>query len=111
MADKQDALLMVQLAQWGTGMGLQDATAAVFADGFDPESADARDREVNTILAFGETVGTLTKNGLIDTALVLDWLWVAGLWSRVGPAALRARSKQGIAELYANFEALAAQQA
>lgn len=111
MADKQDALLMVQLAQWGTSLGLQDATVAVLADGFDPESADARDREVNTVLAFGETVGTLTKNGLIDTALVLDWLWVAGLWSRVGPAAMRERSKRGVPQLYENFEALAAQQA
>lgn len=111
MADKQDALLMVQLAQWGTDLGIQDATAVIFGDDFDPESADARTREVNVILAFGETVGTLTKNGLIDTALVLDWLWVAGLWTRVGPAALRERTKQGIAELYENFEALAAQQA
>lgn len=110
MADKQDAVLMVQLAQWGTSLGFQDAARAIFADDFDPETADARAPEVNAILAFGETVGTLTKNGLIDTGLILDWLWVSGLWARVGPAAVRARDAQGVPALYENFEALAAQQ-
>jgi hypothetical protein len=35
-------------------------------------------------LTWGETIGTLTKNGLLDTELVLDWLWVSGVWARVG---------------------------
>jgi hypothetical protein len=52
----------------------------------------------------------LTKNGLLDTDLVLDWLWMSGVWARVGPAALRQREKHGVPELYANFEALAAKQ-
>jgi hypothetical protein len=110
MADRQDAALVVKLAQWGTNMGLQDAMQKVFADDFDPESASDRDPAVNTILSFGETVGTLTKNGLLDTALVLDWLWVSGAWTRVGPAAVKAREKFGEPELYVNMEALAAQQ-
>jgi hypothetical protein len=38
---------------------------------------------------------------------VYDWLWVAGVWERVGPAAKRAREKAGVAQLYENFEALA----
>jgi hypothetical protein len=42
--------------------------------------------------------------------LVLDWLWVAGMWSRVGPAALKFRDKHGVPELYGNFEALATKQ-
>jgi hypothetical protein len=110
VADKQDAALMIQLAQWGTGLGLQEATRAVFADDFDPDTADASSPDVNTVLAFGETVGTLTKNGLIDTGLILDWLWVSGLWARVGPAAVKERAKRGLAALYENFEALAEQQ-
>ncbi|HLY33016.1 MAG TPA: hypothetical protein VKQ07_00660 [Jatrophihabitantaceae bacterium] len=110
MADRQDAALMIQLAQWGTSLGTQDATRAIFADDFDPDSADVRDSSVGIILNFGETIGTLTKNGLLDTALVLDWLWVVGLWDKVGPAALRAREKSGVSGLYENFEALAAQQ-
>lgn len=110
MVDRQDGALLVQLAQWGTSLGLQAATRTVFADDFDPASASDRDEAVSTLLAFGETVGTLTKNGLIDTGLVLDWLWVSGIWDRVGPAAVKAREKHGVPELYENMEALAAQQ-
>jgi hypothetical protein len=82
----------------------------VFADDFDPEAATEQDDAVNRILAFGETVGTLTKNGLFDTELALDWLWVSGLWARVGSAAVRAREKLGVPQMYENFEALAARQ-
>lgn len=110
MADRQDGALLVQLAQWGTSMGLDSAMRTIFADDFDPESASARDEAVSAVLQFGETVGTLTKNGLIETGLVLDWLWVSGLWDRVGPAALKEREKYGVPELYENIEALAAQQ-
>jgi hypothetical protein len=62
------------------------------------------------ILTWGETIGTLIKNGLIDTDLVLDWLWARGMWERVGRAAQKHRDKTGVLALYENFEALAAQQ-
>jgi hypothetical protein len=110
MADRQDGALLVQLAQWATAMGLEEAMLAVMSDDFDAETASADDRLTNRVLVYGETVGTLTKNGLIDTDLVLDWLWVAGLWGRVGPAALRQRDKFGVPEMYQNFEALARKQ-
>jgi hypothetical protein len=66
---------------------------------------------VRTILVYGETIGTLVKNDLLDRGLVLDWLWVQGLWERVGPAARRARDRLGAEALYENFEALALSQA
>jgi hypothetical protein len=110
MADRQDGAMLVQLAQWGSTMGLEDAMHAVWADDFDPEAASADDVLVSRLLNWGETIGTLTKNGLLDTDLVLDWLWVAGVWARVGPAARKARDKHGVPELYENFEALAAKQ-
>ena len=110
MADRQDGAMLVQLAQWGSTMGLEEAMQAVWADDFDPETASADDLLVSRILNWGETIGTLTKNGLIDTDLVLDWWWVSGVWARVGPAALRERDKHGVPELYENFEALAAKQ-
>ena len=76
--------------------------------------ADASFNRNRTPLAksdsWGETVGTLTKNGLLDIDLVLDWLWVSGLWTRVGPAAVKLREKHGVPELYENFEALAKRQ-
>lgn len=110
MADREDGALLVQLAQWGSSMGIEEASQAVWADGFDPETAEVTDALVARLLNWGETIGTLTKNGLIDTALVLDWLWIAGLWQKVGPAARKAREKAGVPQLYENFEALAAKQ-
>jgi hypothetical protein len=50
------------------------------------------------------------KNGFFDRELVNDWLWLPGVWERVGPAARRARDKLGAANLYENIEALAADQ-
>ncbi len=110
MADREDAKLLVQIAQWGTGLGLEEAMQSIWADDFDPGSASVTDPMVSRLLTFGETIGTLTKNGLLDTDLVLDWLWVGGIWAKVGPAALRMREEVGMAELYENFEALASRQ-
>jgi hypothetical protein len=106
----QDAVLIVELAQWGAMNGLADAAGKVFADDFDPDTAELSDPAVRIVLGFNETVGTLVKNDLLDRDLVYDWLWVAGTWDRVGPAALRAREAAGVAVLYENFEALAAGQ-
>ncbi|GAA2499211.1 DUF4760 domain-containing protein [Terrabacter carboxydivorans] len=110
MADREDGALLVQLAQWGSAMGIEEAQKAIWAESFDPDTASTDDVLVSRVLNWGETVGTLTKNGLLDTDLVLDWLWVSGLWSRVGPAAVKLREKQGVPELYENFEALATRQ-
>jgi hypothetical protein len=107
---REDAILVVELAKWGSMMGLSDASRAVFADDFDPDAVEANDPSVQAMLMFNETVGTLVKNGLLDRDLVYDWLWVAGSWERVGPAARRAREKAGVAALFENYEALAAGQ-
>lgn len=104
---REDAQLMVQLAQWGTALGLEEAMPALFADDFDPDTATASDRPVRVLLMYGESIGTLVKNGLLSDELVHDWLWVEGMWSRVAPAALRQREKLGEPRLYENFEALA----
>jgi len=102
-----DAVLVVELAKLASMSGVPEAVRAVFADDFDPNAAETTDPHVQTVLGFNETVGTLVKNGLLDRDLVLDWLWVAGPWERVGPAAKRAREKAGVPNLYENFEALA----
>ena len=103
-----DATLMVSLAQWGTALGIEDAIPRLFADEFDPDTADAMaDDAVRRTLMFGESIGTLTKHELLSAELVHDWLWVEGLWERLGPAARRARERLGEPRLYENFEALA----
>jgi len=106
-ADRDDALLLVELAKWGSMSGVDDAAAAIWADDFNPETADPLDKAVRKVLMFNETIGTLVKNGLLDRDLVYDWLWVEGAWNKVGPAARRAREQAGVAQLYENFEALA----
>jgi len=103
----EDAVLIVELAKWGAMIDLGEASRTVESDDFAPDTADARDTAVHTMLNFYETVGTLVKNGLLDGDLVRDWLWVKGAWAKVGPAALRAREATGEPKLLENFEALA----
>jgi hypothetical protein len=104
---REDAALVVELAKWGSMIGLPEASRTIFSDEFDPESAEALDLHVQTVLIFHETVGTLVKNELLDRDLVLDWLWVSGAWNLVAKAALEARAVAGVPELWENFEALA----
>lgn len=110
MADKQDAQAIIGLARWGSQMGLDEAYVTLFGDGFDPDSADPSDPFIFRVLTFGETIATLTKHGLLDTDLVLDWLWVAGLWQRLAPVAAKHRAQTGEPSLWENFEQLAAKQ-
>jgi hypothetical protein len=70
---RDDAQLMIQIAQWGTALGVQDAMQRIFSDDFDPDAADALDDEsVRTMLIYGESIGTLTKHALLDVDLVQD---------------------------------------
>lgn len=106
-ATYEDAKLVVQLARWSSEMGLDDAVSTLFAPDFDPEAASMDDPAVRKLLSFGEVLGTLTKQRVLDRDLVLDMWWIAGMWQRVGPAALRRRDELGEPRLFENFEALA----
>jgi hypothetical protein len=108
MADNQDGLVAVQLAQWATQLGVMQAALTVLSDDFDSGSASSSDAAVTPLLEFGETVGTLTKHGLLDTDLVRDLWWFDGIWQRVEAAAKKDRDRFGEAGLWVNFEALAA---
>lgn len=108
MATYQDATLMMQILQWSTQAGATEASMALMSPDFDAETATVGDRDVFVALLMGETIGTFTKQGLLDKGLVND-LWAPGLlWARVGPAALRQREQFGVPALWENFEALAA---
>ncbi|MGZ4429534.1 MAG: DUF4760 domain-containing protein [Nocardioidaceae bacterium] len=107
MSDQKDAELIIQLAQWGTMMGLEDAYQALWDEDFDPETATMDSTGVARTAEYFETIGTLTKNKLLDAELVLDWVWVKGAWDKVGPAARKLREKHGQPALFENFEALA----
>jgi hypothetical protein len=103
-----DAFLIVELLKLGAMIGLPDAAETILADDFDPDAVELSDRPIRVVLGFFETVGTLVENGLLDRDLVNDWVWVPGIWARVGPAAKRARERLGADNLYENMEALAA---
>jgi len=69
---ENEGVLLVQLAQWSSMAGIDEASASMFDEDFDPETADASDIAVRKVLMWGETLGTLTKNGLLSLELVLD---------------------------------------
>jgi hypothetical protein len=106
----EDAILIVELSKYAAMLGVPDAARTIFADDFDPDAVELGDPAVQKVLNFNETVATLVKNDLLSSELVYDWVWVAGIWERVGPAAKRARARLGFPALYENVEALAAGQ-
>jgi hypothetical protein len=62
--------------------------------------------DVLAVISWYETIGTLVKNGLLNRALVHDWLWVGGIWERCAPIALAQRATS-TPRMWENFEALA----
>ena len=88
-------------------MDLPSAVGQVMDESFDPETADPNGPAIRTLLGFMETVGTFVKQGVLDAGLVDDLFWVEGIWSRIGPAALRERARMGEPRLFENIERLA----
>lgn len=72
----------MQIVRWSSQMGLDEAAQTLLAEGFEPEKAD------------------------MDDPAALDLWWIAGLWSKVGPAARRERQRLGEPRIFENFEAL-----
>ena len=79
---REDATLIVELAKWGAMIGLHRGEPDDLLRRLRPESAEALDHQVQTILVFHETIGTLVKNELLDRDLVLRLALGRG---RVGP--------------------------
>ncbi len=113
---REDAAIMLQLAQWGAAIGLLEAANWVWSDEFDtnPDAFRAKypmgseeARKLQTIGNFYETVGTLWKQGLLNEELVFDWLAIPMIWARVKDNFLALRERAGNPRLYENFEALA----
>jgi hypothetical protein len=102
------AQILIQLAQLGASLKLEEATARVLSPDFDPGAPDLiRDPGVQSILYFGEVVGAMVVRGVLRFDLVYHWQWLQGLWSRVRPAAEACRQATGEMGLYDNFEGLA----
>ena len=61
------------------------------------------------VAAWYETIGTLWKHGLINEELLFDWLYITGMWERLGPILVAMR--ESTPSLWENFEAMAEAQA
>jgi hypothetical protein len=116
MADPthEDAQLVVQLAQLGTQMVHPQARGWIWSDEFvsDPQDfwetyppGTVQFDYVSGVAAWYETVATLWKHGLLEERLLFDWLYVTGIWERLGPILLEMR--KSTPQLWENFEALA----
>ena len=78
MATQQDAQLMMQVLQWSSMSGGIEASRNLMSPDFDAARASAMDKDVFALLLLGETIGTFTKQGLLDAGLVDD-LWAPAL--------------------------------
>ena len=66
-------------------------------------------RDAIAVLSLGELIGTFVKNGVLHRGLVLDLIWMAGLWECCHVIAQDLRNLPNNPKLFENFEALATQ--
>jgi len=111
-----DATLVVQLAQWASASGAEEASSWMFSDEFTPDYAEFLKKypagsegwaKASKILGWYETVGAFYKHGLINEALLFDLQATDFVWERMKGIALGMREEFGDAALYENFEAMA----
>ena len=112
----EDAMIMLQVAQWGAATHLTEALNWMWSDEFvtDGEGFWAKypfgsqgAQKIITIVNHFETLGTLWKQGLFNEALLFDWLAVSAVWARAKNCFLEIRKVAGNPALFENFEALA----
>ena len=117
-ATKEDAQLVVQLAQLGGQMSDPKARGFIWGDSFVSDAKGFFEKYppgtdewnyVSGVAAWYETIETIWKHGLLDEELLFDWLWVAGMWKRLSPILVAMR--ESTPALWANFEAMAEAQA
>jgi len=115
----EDAALMVQLAQWRSASGADEALNWMWSDQFIPDYTDfvlkyppGSEGFANAAKIGGwfETVGTLYKHGLFNEELLFDWLAVDLVWERIKGLVLGTREETGDAKMFENFEAMATAQ-
>lgn len=112
----QDATLMIQIAQWGSMSGTNEAANWIWSDEYIPDYKKFIKKHPPGSEGFGnaskvcqwfETIGTLYKQGLINKALVDDWMTADLVWERIKGFALGQRERSGEPRIYENFEAMA----
>jgi len=113
---REDATVMLQIAQLGAQQGLPAAANWVLGDEFIPDYPEFVKKWPRGSQEYGrarlvathyETIGTLWKHGLISQDLLFDWLWVDGIWERLQGFVRGSREAAGNPALGENFEAMA----
>jgi hypothetical protein len=113
-ATHEDAVLLVQLAKLGAEIG--EARTWVWSDEFIADFGEFNSKYpsgskefgfVGAVAGYFETVATLWKHGLINEALLFDWLAVFPLWNRMENILVGMREDSGVPQLWENFQALA----
>jgi hypothetical protein len=113
----EDAQLLLQLARLNAESGCPEAGNFIWSDAFVSDYDEFKRKfptgskehgYIRTLAAFYETVGTLVKNELLNEDLVLDWLAVHLVWSRLEGLLIGMRDEAGEPRLWENFQALAA---
>ena len=112
----QDASLMVQMEQvWAAG-GLSEAAAWMLSDEFVSDYGEFLEKYpagsegqhyVYKLMRWFEIVGALHKHGLINEALLADWVAADLAWNRMKGIALGMRERVGDERVLEKFEALA----
>ncbi len=103
---RDEAQLMIELARWGTDMGLEQALAAMFVPVDETKGTGEGDPDVRTVLWFFEFVGAMVKRDAISLEFVRDVWWVDGIWPLVKEHVMQAREGSGESSLYEHFEAM-----
>ena len=113
---KDDAHLVIELAQLGSQMVHPKARGWIWSDEFVSDGAEFFQKYppgteeflyVSAVAAWHETVATLWKRGLVSEELLFDWLWVAGVWGKLKNILITMREGSGTTQLWENFEAMA----
>lgn len=117
---RDDATLMLQVAQVGALRGLDTASNWVWSQEFVPDYAGFVEKHPPGSQGYGrarlvathyETLGTLWKNKLINQDLLFDWLLVTAIWDRMKGFVLGERKQANQPKLVENFQKMAAAQA
>jgi len=112
----QDATLMLQLAQWGAALGLNEAMNWIWSNQFVPDYTEFVKKyptgsegfaNASKICYVFETIGTLYKHGLFNEELLFDWLAIGLVWDKIKGFALGEREQYEEPRIFENFEAMA----
>jgi hypothetical protein len=113
---REDADILLRLAQLSALLNLPAAAAFIWSDDFPTDFARFRDKFprgakrseeeglLQRFLGYFETAGTLYRNGLFSGDLMFDWVAITAVWDRVKGYALGVREEAGDPSLFENFE-------